>query len=75
MKRPTPKKFAELTGGRIRAARRAAGLTILSLSERTGLCSSFISDAERGVRGTSLHSTVLLCRALGIRIEELVHED
>jgi len=58
-------------GSRIRDHRRNRGLTLIELSQKTGLSASYLSRIERGVTSPSLKSLVLLARTFGKTIAEL----
>jgi transcriptional regulator with XRE-family HTH domain len=51
---------------RLRAARRAAGLTQAQLAERVGQTQSFVSKCERGERRLDIVETRAFCFAIGI---------
>lgn len=57
-------------GGRIRHARRAAGLTQEQLAEKTGVTQTTISAIERGVRTPSLALFVDIVNAVGATANE-----
>jgi transcriptional regulator with XRE-family HTH domain len=61
-------------GGRIRALRQAAGLTLRQLADRAGFTESFLSQVERGVASPSIASVQRLARGLGLSIGELFAE-
>ncbi len=54
-------------GPRLRAARKAKGLTLEQLVVLTGLDKSFLSRMERDLTSASVASLVNVCTALGIR--------
>ncbi|THF85810.1 cupin domain-containing protein [Deinococcus sp. KSM4-11] len=54
-------------GPRLRAARKARGLTLEQLVALTGLDKSFLSRMERDLTSASVASLVNVCAALGIR--------
>ncbi len=54
-------------GAKIKAARRAAGLSLRTLSERCGLSYSFLSDLENGKRSISVRNLYALAFALNCR--------
>lgn len=66
MARHPPGKLPPI-GARLRAARRARGLTLNDLVGRTGLDKSFLSRLERDLTGVSVASLVRVCEALGLR--------
>ena len=54
-------------GPRLRAARKARGLTLDALVKLTGLDKSFLSRLERDLTSASVATLVRVCEALGIR--------
>lgn len=62
---------------RIRALRKAAGLTVEQLAQRAGLSDSLISKLESGARGDGLtaDAALSLSEALGCSVEHLVRGD
>jgi transcriptional regulator with XRE-family HTH domain len=63
---------ARRVGGRMRALRRAHGLTLIQVAERTGLSHSFLSQLERGHTRPSMVSLERIARALGTSQVELL---
>jgi transcriptional regulator with XRE-family HTH domain len=61
-------------GAAARALRKAAGLGLKELSERTGLSSGMISQIERGLATPSLRSLRLLSVALDVPISHFFEE-
>ena len=61
-----------MLGGRLRAARRARGLTLRALAQSAGVTESFLSQVERDVSSPSIASLQRICRALGASIGELL---
>ena len=59
-------------GHRVRARRRALGLTLRQLSERTGTSVPFLSQVENGVGTPSLTTLFSLARVLGTSPEVLL---
>ena len=59
-------------GDRLRAARRACGLTQAKLGEMTGIHQTAISFIERAVRNPSMEKVVTLCNALGSSADYLL---
>jgi transcriptional regulator with XRE-family HTH domain len=64
--------LADALGGRIRAAREAAGLTLRSLAEATGLSQPFLSRLERGQVSASIANLLEIARALGLSVAALL---
>lgn len=62
----------EQIGGRLRAARRAKGLTLDGLAASAGMSASTLSRLESGKRQASLELLLPLTRRLGIRLDDLV---
>lgn len=60
--------FQPSLGGRIKARRKLAGLTLEDLADKTGLTASFISQVERGKANVSLNSLQIIAVALGIPV-------
>lgn len=63
---------AERIGGRIRALRRARGLTLVQLAELSDLSHPFLSQLERGRARPSMVSLEKIARALGSSQLELI---
>lgn len=59
-------------GARIRAARRAMGMTQEALAEALGISASFLGHLERGTRVASLETLVALCNTLHVSPEHLL---
>ncbi|CAJ0776776.1 helix-turn-helix domain-containing protein [Ralstonia chuxiongensis] len=59
-------------GARIREARKARGLTLQELSERSGVALSTISKAERGDIALTYEKFAGLAQALGLEFEQLL---
>ena len=53
-------------GRRLREARRACGLSLAQLSERTGLSLRFLSEVERGKSGASVGRVLRVAEAVGL---------
>jgi transcriptional regulator with XRE-family HTH domain len=60
-----------MVGGRIRAARRAKGMSQLALAERSELSADFIGKVERGTTSPSLESLQAIATALNVPLGEL----
>jgi transcriptional regulator with XRE-family HTH domain len=59
-------------GERLRAARKARGITLQQVAERTGLSKSFVSQVETGVATPSIVSLVGFARALDVPVGALI---
>jgi transcriptional regulator with XRE-family HTH domain len=59
-------------GGRIRAFRTRADLTIERLAEKADLHPNFVGEVERGNYDISVGSLLKLAKALGVRVRDLV---
>jgi len=59
-------------GSRLRAARRARGLTLRALAGRAGVTESFLSQVERDVSSPSIATLQRICRGMGLSIAELL---
>jgi transcriptional regulator with XRE-family HTH domain len=68
-----PLAFQRLVGERLRAARRAAGLTLESLRSR-GISPKYYQRAEGGKANLTLHSLARLAEALGVHVCDLVRD-
>ncbi|WP_082485060.1 helix-turn-helix domain-containing protein [Rathayibacter sp. Leaf296] len=62
-------------GSRIRALRRARGLTLVQLAERADLSHPFLSQVERGLARPSMSSLERIALALGSSAVELLVDD
>lgn len=58
---------AEL-GQRLRHARRARGLSLMQLAERTGLSLRFLSELERGKAGASVGRVLRVAESVGLEL-------
>ena len=59
-------------GQRVRASRRALGLTQEELAEKVGISASFMGHIERGSRVASLETLVALCNVLQVSPQTLL---
>jgi transcriptional regulator with XRE-family HTH domain len=66
---PPPAELA--LGPRIRELRKAQGLGLVAVAERSGLSLGLISQIERGLTSPSMRSLRQIARALGIQVERL----
>lgn len=62
----------DAVGPRLRAFRRALGLNLAELAERSGITASTISRLERGLARPSLEQLLPLARVYGLPLDELV---
>jgi transcriptional regulator with XRE-family HTH domain len=60
-----------MVGGKIRAARKAKGLSQLALAERSDLSADFIGKVERGTTSPSLESLKAIATALNLPLGDL----
>ena len=60
-----------MVGGKIRAARKAKGLSQLALAERSELSADFIGKVERGTTSPSLESLKAIATALNLPLGDL----
>jgi len=61
-------------GSRLRAARRARGMTIAELASAAGLSNGFISLLERDETNASVATLLRICELLGVRIGSLFEQ-
>lgn len=66
-----PSQAPVAIGAKLRATRRAQGLTIGHLAEATGLTKGFISRVERDETSPSVATLVMLCQALSLSMGRL----
>jgi transcriptional regulator with XRE-family HTH domain len=72
---PAPRSTpARLLGERIRARRKALGISQETLADRSGTHWTFVGQVERGQRNLSLHNLLKLAHGLGLDPSELVRE-
>jgi XRE family aerobic/anaerobic benzoate catabolism transcriptional regulator len=62
---PGTQAFLERLGGRVRALREEAGITVTDLARRSGLSRRFVTETEAGRANPSVASLVRLAEALG----------
>ena len=65
-------QMLELIGAKIRSARTAQGMTLQTLGDATNLTVSMLSLVERGRAAPSIGSLILIAKALGVPMAELV---
>jgi len=61
-------------GSRIKEQRKSLGLSLHELARRTELTPSFISQVERGLVSTSIHSLKRIAEAMGVSIMFFLNE-
>ncbi len=66
--------LVERVAARLREARRARGLTLRVIAEKTGLSEPFLSRLERGQVSTSIANLILITRTVGIELGTLFTE-
>jgi len=59
---------------RIRAARKAAGITLEQLAEASGISTSYLSRIEAAKRGLSMEAAVAIAGALRVAVNEITDE-
>ena len=59
-------------GDRVRALRKAQGLSQEAFADRCGLDRTYVSGIERGKRNVSLRNIEILAKSLGIPVSELM---
>jgi transcriptional regulator with XRE-family HTH domain len=60
---------------RLRAARKAAGLTLADIAKKVGVSVPFLSDVERGRRGLTPARRAAVAAAVGIPVEQITPLD
>ncbi|WP_223693655.1 helix-turn-helix domain-containing protein [Leifsonia poae] len=71
---PTPSELPIRVGARLRASRRAQGLTIEQVATATHLTKGFLSRVERDETSPSVATLVTLCQVLSLPIGSLFEE-
>lgn len=66
------KEFLTVMGGKIRAARKAAGISLESMGELTGIDMSNLSFLERGQRNCHILSLKAIADVLGADIKDFL---
>ncbi|MCS7168378.1 MAG: response regulator [Gemmatales bacterium] len=69
--RMTEKALLERLGAFIRDRRKALGLTLAQMSERTGVSLGYLSQIELGKNSASIETLYRICLGFGIRMSEL----
>lgn len=68
-------QFYKLVGAKVRSARIEAGLSQAILAEQVGLTRSSVANLEAARQRTSLYHFVLISRALGAEVSELLPDE
>ncbi len=68
---PSPSRAPLAIGDRLRAARRAQGMTLADLAAATGLNKGFLSKVERDETSPSVTTLVAICEVLSLSIGSL----
>lgn len=66
---------ASRLGARIREARRAQGITLLALSEKSNLSTGFLSRVERGEASASIANLITISACLDMPLKDLFEDD
>jgi CheY-like chemotaxis protein len=69
--RMTEEALRESLGGAIRERRKALGLTLSNMSDRTGVSLGYLSQIELGKNSASIETLYRICLALGMKMSEL----
>jgi DNA-binding response OmpR family regulator len=69
--RMTEDALREALGAAIRERRKALGLTLSNVSEKTGVSLGYLSQIELGKNSASIETLYKICLALGIKMSEL----
>lgn len=62
-------------GQAVRARRRAAGLSLEDLAERSGVSATMLSEVERGRKNPTVKLAWQVARALGCSLSDLIEDD
>jgi ActR/RegA family two-component response regulator/DNA-binding XRE family transcriptional regulator len=71
--RMTEDALKEALGAAIRERRKAMGLTLANMSDRTGVSLGYLSQIELGKNSASIETLYRICLALGMKMSELFH--
>jgi ActR/RegA family two-component response regulator/DNA-binding XRE family transcriptional regulator len=71
--RMTEEALKEALGAAIRERRKAMGLTLANMSDRTGVSLGYLSQIELGKNSASIETLYRICLALGMKMSELFH--
>jgi CheY-like chemotaxis protein len=69
--RMTEAALRESLGSAIRERRKALGLTLSNMSDRTGVSLGYLSQIELGKNSASIETLYRICLALGMKMSEL----
>jgi ActR/RegA family two-component response regulator/DNA-binding XRE family transcriptional regulator len=69
--RMTEEALKEALGAAIRERRKALGLTLANVSDRTGVSLGYLSQIELGKNSASIETLYRICLALGMKMSEL----
>ncbi|MCI0705432.1 MAG: response regulator [Planctomycetia bacterium] len=69
--RMTEDALKEALGATIRERRKALGLTLSNMSDRTGVSLGYLSQIELGKNSASIETLYRICLALGMKMSEL----
>ena len=69
--RMTEAALRESLGNAIRERRKALGLTLSNMSDRTGVSLGYLSQIELGKNSASIETLYRICLALGMKMSEL----
>ncbi|MBY0461243.1 MAG: response regulator [Gemmataceae bacterium] len=69
--RMTEDALKEALGASIRERRKALGLTLSNMSDRTGVSLGYLSQIELGKNSASIETLYRICLALGMKMSEL----
>jgi ActR/RegA family two-component response regulator/DNA-binding XRE family transcriptional regulator len=69
--RMTEDALKEALGAAIRERRKALGLTLANMSDRTGVSLGYLSQIELGKNSASIETLYRICLALGMKMSEL----
>ena len=71
--RMTEEALKEALGAAIRERRKAMGLTLSNMSDRTNVSLGYLSQIELGKNSASIETLYRICLALGMKMSELFH--
>lgn len=64
----------DAVGGRVRAIRSAAGISVRELARRIGVTPSHVSQVERGLGAFSVPALYAVARELGVPVQDLLND-